>query len=167
MNIRKIKKRNIALVLLAMELMSLPAAAQIIDKVVLSVGQKAISVELETETGVSQFMVTSNAPFAIIAENVMGDIDINLHTNGTINGKRFGTNAQMPGAAQSCATALSPAPQAIYVAERKTAATKGPILSQAILVSVVHGGENANVRIVTEKEGESFSRAPACVNAST
>jgi len=115
------KKRYIIAALFALELgtlgATLPAAAQIIDRVSFSVPQK----------------------------------------------NRFGDNAQMPGPAQRCATALSENTSTLYMSERKTAAHKGPILSQSVIVEVRHAVEiTPKLKIVTQDEAADFQTAPNC-----
>lgn len=161
------KKRYIIAALFALELgtlgATLPAAAQIIDRVSFSVPQKAISVKVGDEVGISRFVVTSNAPFALVSKDSLGDFDIKIHKSGAINGNRFGDNAQMPGPAQRCATALSENTSTLYMSERKTAAHKGPILSQSVIVEVRHAVEiTPKLKIVTQDEAADFQTAPNC-----
>jgi len=105
MNIRGMtfKKRYIALGVIAMEVASIPVAAQIVDKVSFSVPQKVIAVPFPPEVGLTKFLVASNAPFAVISENAIGEFEVNIEVSGILNGNRFGTNAQMPGMATACA----------------------------------------------------------------
>jgi len=133
------KKRYIALTILAMELASLPAAAQIVNKVVFQVRPTVSAVEIPTpEAGLSRFLVVSNAPFTIRSANMVGDLDISVHQSGEMNGRRFGDNAQMPGPKTNCASVTHPAETVIYAADRKTAATPGTTLSQAVIIQIAY-----------------------------
>lgn len=159
------KKRTIFLGILALEILTFPAMAQMVDRVAFEAPQKAIAVKLATEPGVSKFVVSSNAPFTLVAENAAGDFDVNVYRSGTVNGNRFGDNAQLPGKAQTCATALSAERSAIYRADRKTAATPGEILSQSVIVEVRYDDSlTPNLRIETEKDSRNIARAAPCAS---
>jgi len=166
------KKRYLALGVLALELATasatFPAAAQIIDRVSLSVSQKAISHQLDSKAGHAKFVVSSNAPFTIVTKDTIGDFDVSIHKSGVINGNPFGENAQMPGAANACATALSTAPTNIYMATQKTAAQKGGILTQAVVVEIRYAPETRpSFKIVTQDKSRDFAQAATCADVST
>jgi len=157
------KKRHILWSVIALELVSIPAAAQIIDRVAFSVPQKAIHVRVVSEPGVAKFVVSSNAPFAITAQSAIGEFKVNVHKSGLINGKRFGDNAQMPGAANNCGTLISPHKAKIYEADRKTAANKGEILSQAVIVEIRYDADiTPDFKVLTETKAKRISTAAAC-----
>ncbi len=161
------KKRYIIAALFALEIgtlgATLPAAAQIIDRVSFSVPQKAVAVKIGNEAGIARFVVTSNAPFALIAQDSLGDFEVNVRKSGAINGTRFGDNAQMPGPAHKCATAVSENISTLYMSERKTAAKRGPILSQSVIVEVKYAVQaTPKLKIVTQDEAANFQTAPAC-----
>jgi len=159
----KFKKRYFVFGWLAMEIASIPAAAQIIDRVVFKVPQKAIHVQLPDEPGITRYAISSNAPFAITVENAIGEFQVNVRDNGFINGKYFGTNAQMPGAAENCAVLLSDTQNIIYAADRKTAASKGDILSQAVIVEIRYTAEaRPNFKVLTEENSKAISTAQDC-----
>ena len=62
------KKRYIVFGLIAVEMLSLPAAAQIVHRVAFDIRPVVIAVEIPTaETGISRFLVTSNAGFGVKA----------------------------------------------------------------------------------------------------
>ena len=157
------KKRYLIFGLIALELAAFPAAAQILDKVVFSVRQKAIHVVVSDKPGVKKYAVTSNAPFAVTSESAIGEFDIVIHKSGQINGQRFGDNAQLPGAAQGCAMATSPLPTAIYRAHQKTAAQPGKILSQAVIIEIHYDPETApNIKIMTQEASKHIALGQAC-----
>jgi hypothetical protein len=159
----KFKKRYLVFAWLAIEIASIPAAAQIIDKVAFSVPQKATHIRLAAEPGLAKFVVASNAPFAVIAENTIGEFNVSVHESGLINGRRFGTNAQMPGEAATCAALISPAGTVIYAAKRKTAAEKGDILSQAVIIEIRYAPEaKPDFKVLTQKNAKSIQPAQAC-----
>jgi len=159
------KTRNVLLGLLALEVLTLPAAAQMVSSVTFEAPQKAVAVELPAERGLSKFVVTSNAPFALVAENTTGDFDITVYRSGTVNGNRFGDNAQLPGESETCASVLSVQESAIYRANRKTAATPGEILSQAVIIEVRYDESfTPNLRIETENDARNIARAAPCLS---
>lgn len=129
------KKRYIVFGFLAVELMSLPAAAQIIHKAAFDVRPLVTAVEIPTsETGLSRFLVTSNAGFDVIANDVNGDISVDVHVSGSLSGgSRFGDAAQLPGLQTACAVASSQN-TAIYKANRKIETRKGNAVDRALIM---------------------------------
>lgn len=158
------KKRYIALGLLALEIASLPAAAQIIDRVVFSVEPQTSAVLIDDINGVKRFAVASNSAFYVTADSIIGDIRVEVYNRGEIGLANFGENAQMPGAALACSS-MSFGQQTIYQAERKTAARPGDILSQAVIVSVEHDPDVDPV--IKIKPGTSSSPAAQSTECST
>jgi len=131
------KKRYFVAAFIAVELASLPAAAQIINKVAFQVRPTVTAVEIPTaEVGKSRFLVVSNAPFTVRSADMVGEIKVSVHQSGEMNGNRFGDNAQMPGPNTACAVVTSPSQTVIYQAERKTAAKRGNPVSQAVVIQV-------------------------------
>jgi len=128
------KKRYIVMGLLAVELMSLPAAAQIVHRVAFDIRPVVTAVQIPTsEPGVSRYLVASNAGFGVTANGVIGDIKTEVHVSGTMSGtSRFGDAAQLPGAEASCAQASGQSAP-IYIADRKTAASPGTPPDQAVV----------------------------------
>lgn len=159
------KKRYLAIGIIALEFASIPVSAQIVDKVVFSVPQKVIAVAFPPEAGITKFLVSSNAPFAVISENAIGEFDISIQVSGNLNGNRFGSNAQMPGTATSCAAQTSPQSTKIYEAKRKTAAKEGDILTQAVIVEIRYDSDTKpELKIVTEKKARKISSASMCTS---
>lgn len=160
------KKRYMLAAILAVEIASLPAAAQILSKVVFQSRPIVTAVEIPTgEDGQSRFLVVSNAPFTIRSADAIGDIGISVHKSGDMNGRRFGDNAQMPGPASHCASVTQPNESVIYQAERKTAAASGPPVSQAVIV-VVKYDKSATPRISFAKDNAApVTLATSCASA--
>ena len=128
------KKRYIVLGLLAVELMSLPAAAAIVHKAAFDVKPTVTAVEIPTaEPGFSRFIVTSTAGFDVKADDVAGDISVNVHVSGTLGStKHFGEAAQLPGPKTICAQTTGPN-AAIYKADRTTAAREAATTERAVV----------------------------------
>ncbi|MEP1229544.1 MAG: hypothetical protein ABJG88_02595 [Litorimonas sp.] len=159
------KKRYIAAALIAIELASLPAAAQIVHKVAFQVQPTVTAIEIPTsEAGISKFMVVSNAPFTVRSANMIGEIDVSVHKSGDINNNRFGDNAQMPGPKTNCANIISPAETVIYQADRKTALSRGTPVSQAVIIQIKHD-PSAAPRITFAKDGTAPSAQAEPCNA--
>jgi len=132
-------------------------------KIAFSVPQKVISVPFPAEAGVTKFLVSSNAPFAVISENAIGEFEIQVEVNGVLNGKRFGSNAQMPGAAMACATQITASSTKIYEADRKTAAHEGDILTQAVIVQIRYDADTQpNLKIVPQDKAKRILTGAAC-----
>ena len=158
-----IKKRYIALGVIALELASIPVAAQIVDRVSFSVPQKVIAVPFPPEPGLTKFLVASNAPFAVVSENAVGEFDVKIDLSGVLNGGRYGANAQMPGVPTACAVQTSPSSTKIYEAERKTAAQEGDILTQAVIIEIRYDPQTTpDLKIVAENKTKRLPLATAC-----
>jgi hypothetical protein len=157
------KKRYLAVALIMAEIVSIPVSAQIIDKVAFSVPQRVIAVPFPPEAGVTKFLVSSNAPFAVVSENAIGEFDVSVQSSGVLNGNRFGANAQMPGRAKACAVQTSASPTKLYEAERKTAAQKGDVLTQAVIVEIRYDpAAQPKFQIVTQDDGKKIAAASPC-----
>lgn len=164
------KKRYIVLGLLALEVIALPVSAHIVhkqvanfDKSAVTNPQRAINVKLNSGPGESLFMVSANAPFTVTSENAIGTLDVNVYESGSLNGKNFGANAQLPGAASACAATESPKQKTIYVSQRGTIAQKGDILSKAVLVGIKYDPSlNPEIKILTQKKSVKLLPAPLC-----
>lgn len=157
------KKRFVLAGLLGLELLSIPAAAQMIDHVKFEAPQKAIAVPVPSSPGMASFMVMSNAPFTVIAKDTIGQFDVNITAEGLVNGNSFGANAQMPGDAQRCASVPTLAPSAIYRATQKTAKAPGHILTQAVRVDISFDPAiSPTFDIQTQRESRDVARAAPC-----
>ena len=146
---------------------AVPATAQMQDRVSFSVPQRVISATLPLDKkGQQSFLVSSNAAFAILSENAIGEFDIALKTVGAKNSVQFGTNAQLPGTPNSCANAMSSLPMKIYEAERKTAARSGDVLSQAIRIDIHYDASlTPDFKVITQDEATNLPLAGHCANA--
>ena len=157
------KKRYWALGLLGLEIACWPAAAQILDRVSFEAPARVVHVEFPKADGLSRIFVTSNAPFAITSEGQVSPFVVNVIPTGVIGGQAFGSNAQLPGEAQSCKTAVSADRTVIYEAHQKTARDKGDPVSQAVLVEIRYPqGLDPKFDVVTKAKAEGLSISPAC-----
>lgn len=137
------KKRYIFLAFLAVEALSLPAAAtQIAQHVSFKPRPVVTAVEIpSSESGVSRYIVASNAGFGVEAIDFKGDVSVEVYANGTLKGsQKFGTAAQLPGPETECAIASGHGKN-IYIAERKTAAAKGTAPEQAVIFEFRYDAE--------------------------
>ena len=165
---RKFKKhKKWFIVALALDILTIPAAAQMVDRVSFSVPQKVASVKIKTETlGLQRFVVASNAPFAIVTEDVTGQFNVSVKTKANINNQNIGNNAQIPGAERACAHVTSISPHKIYEAVRKTAAHSGEVLTQAIVVDINYDPSlTPEFKIVTQKNAYNINAATHCHSA--
>ncbi len=130
------KKRYIALGLIAFELMSLPAAAKIIQTATTHTPTpRVLAVEIVTdEAGVSRFIVNSNDGFGIEVEGLIGDVNTTVHESGVLaSNARFGDDAQLPGDAKACSHSASTDSQPIYQAIQKTELTHGHVVDRSVV----------------------------------
>lgn len=157
------KKRFVLAGLIGLELLSIPAAAQMVDHVKFEAPQKAIAVPVLSEPGMASFMVMSNAPFTVVTKESIGEFDVKISSQGRVNGNPFGTNAQMPGEATRCSSVPTLAPSAIYRAEKKTAKAPGHILTQAVRVDIrFDPATSPTFDIQTQKESRDVARGAPC-----
>ena len=157
------KARYFAIGLIALEIASIPVSAQIIDKYAFTKPQKVAAVPFPAEVGITKFLVSSDAPFAIISENAIGEFDVRVKVSGILNGQRFGQNAQLPGAAASCSAQTSKNATKIYEAKRKTASRDGDVLTQAVIVEVRYFPSiNPKLRVISQNEAKDFVSGTAC-----
>jgi len=134
------KKRYIVLGFLAVELMSLPAAAHIVHSAAvqaIQVQPVVTAVEVPTQKpGLSRFLVMSNAGFGVQANNVSGEVSVKIKPKGVLNNvSRYGGAAQLPGPQETCAQ-TSNANTSIYIADRKTAAREGTAPQRAVIFEI-------------------------------
>ena len=134
------KKRYILGGYIAFEVMGLAlvstAGAQVLDQIKFDVPQRVASATLPTEPGLTRLIISSNAGFTVSASEAVGEYDVKILREGLINTTPFGLNAQLPGPETACGAATSPAESVIYRADRKTAAARGAVLTQSIMIEI-------------------------------
>lgn len=162
-------KKKIFLGWLALEIMAIPlaipTAAKIFHGSLSSPLPRVASVALETKPGTAHILVASDGAFTIVSRGAQGDVQVNLHMAGKVNGNVFGKHAQKPGALQTCRQTSSLHPNVIYTSIRATAPNSGLIIDQAILVEISYDTKfNPVFSIETVKGGaaKSVPKAPIC-----
>ncbi len=152
---------------LVLDILSIPAAAQIVDRVSFSVPEKVASVRLDVDqAGMQRFVVASNGPFAVISENAVGEFNVKLVSKGNIKGHPIGENAQLPGALGNCALVTGQSPQKIYEAVRKTAKQSGEVLSQAVIIEINYDPQlSPEFKIMTGQNAGGIQAAGGCAVA--
>lgn len=146
--------------------LGLPAAAQIVDRVMFSAAPRAAHVVTPIAPGLTEIMVASNAPFTVLSEGAVGDMSLRLTVSGTINGKAFGGQAQHPGQIADCVTPTSPAPTALYTSTKRTAARRGDIITQAVMIHIKYDPSltpKFTVKTLNQPEAKSAGQAMMCV----
>ena len=161
------KKRYLVGGYIAFELAGLAiagtAGAQVLDHIKFEVPQSVASAVLPGEAGLTQLIISSNAAFTISASDAIGEYDISVKREGLINTTPFGLNAQMPGPETACGTAVSPSPSVIYRATQKTAASRGPVLSQSVMVEIRYDtAMSPKFEVKTQDNSVSIVPAAAC-----
>ena len=121
---------------LLVELVSLPATAQIVDRVSFKIAPTVITTPVPHQpAGKKSFLVATNTPFTVEVAGTVGDVDVRVAHTGYYGDLRYGTKAQMPGPRTSCVQGRL-APVVAYRADRKTAATRGDVQEHAVRVDV-------------------------------
>jgi len=160
------KKKYLFLAFLAVEIVSLPAAAaQIIQHVSFDVRPFVTAVEIPTaERGVSRYLVSSNAGFGVEATDFVGNVNTDVHKSGTLSGNnRFGDAAQLPGPKKTCAMA-SGFDSNIYVANQKTAANRGTPPEQAVVFEFRYD-KSARPKFVFKAGADATASIQPCLNS--
>ena len=115
-------------------------------------------------------MVASNAPFAVLSEGAVGDMSLRLTVNGTINGKAFGGQAQNPGQISDCVTPTTTTSTALYTATKRTAARRGEIIDQAVMIHIKYDPSltpNFTVKTLNEPEVKTAGQAQVCAGVAS
>lgn len=167
LNTLPFKKRYIVGGYLAFEIAGLAlagtAGAQVLDQIKFEVPQSVASATLPSEPGLTRLVISSNAPFTISASEAVGEYDVSVQSEGLINTTPFGNNAQMPGPEASCGTAVSPTESVIYRATQKTAAARGAVLSQSVMVEIRYDvSMRPKFAVKTEDNSVAIAPAAAC-----
>ena len=136
------------------------AGAQVLDQIKFEIPQRVVSAKMPSEAGLTRLVISSNAPFAITASNAIGEYDVKVLSDGFINTTPFGLNAQMPGPETACGAAVSPSPSIIYRATQKTAAARGDVLSQSVMVEIRYD-EVLSPKFAVKTEENSVATPPA------
>ena len=157
------KAPHLAIGLIALEIASIPVSAQIIGKFTVSEPQRLSSAPFPPEAGITKFLVSSNTPFAIVSENAIGEFDVSIKVSGMLNGNSFGSNAQLPGDAVSCAAQTAKTATKIYEAERKTTSREGDVLTRAIIVEIRYADTlKPELTIVPKNKAKKALSSSAC-----
>ena len=149
---------------------ALPATAQIVERVIFSIPPRAAHVVIPVAPGFTEILVASNAPFTILSQGAVGEMQLGLRVSGTINGTAYGTQAQNPGAITGCVIPVSPALTSLYTAVRKTAANRGEVVSQAVLVQIKYDPALKpvfSVKTLNQPQAKSALQAAACSAATS
>ena len=113
-------------------------------------------------------MISANAPFTVTSQSMIGQFDVNIYPSGLINGKRFGDNAQAPGAVKACGLTRTTEPRIIYKADKGTESGEGEILSKAVLLEIRYDAYyKPDLKILTQKKSDTILSAQPCEKAST
>ena len=150
---------------LLVELVSLPAAAQIVDRVSFKIPPTVITTPVPHQpAGQKSFLVATNTPFTVEVAGTAGEVDVRVAHTGYYGDLRYGTKAQMPGPRTSCVQGRL-APVVAYRADRKTAATRGDVQSHAVRVDVTFDPmADPDITFVAAEESTA-SEGMACANA--
>lgn len=136
------KKRYVLFAVLAMEIVSLPAAAGIISQSFKQAVDPALSVVLleETEDKV-RYVIASEAAFHIAADVTDAHYEVRIYKKGEVNSQSFGEKAQMPGAALTCSHTKNEQ-TTIFQSLRRTSINpdlnRDDILNQAVILEIKH-----------------------------
>jgi len=149
---------------------ALPAAAQIVDRVIFSAAPRAAHVVTPLAPGMTEIIVASNAPFTVLSEGAVGEMSLSLTVSGTINGTAFGSQAQHPGQIQGCVMPTAPTLSSLYTATRRTAANRGEVIGQAVMIHIKYDPAltpTFAVKTLDQPEVKTAATAPLCNSLSS
>ena len=148
------KTRYALLAFLAVEIASIPAAFAMLDSVSFERAPQIAAAQLPINTsGMTRYLVSTDAPFAVVSSGLAGPVRVSVQTSGQIGKMVFGGVSQLPGPASSCAVARSGADMVIYRADRATAAGDATAVEQAVVVVVQHDpATTPTLRFVAETD---------------
>ena len=158
------RKRNILLAIGALEIMALPAAANIFSGFNLADRSMVIAAEIPIKIpGEKRYFLTSNAPFAIIGQNMTGSVRVDIQESGHIGEITYGMSAQLPGPEKTCIHSDISNPRIIYQADKATIASDGQTIAQSVLLKIHFEMESEpKFQFLTAKEFETYEPAKAC-----
>ena len=158
---RRLTKTKLLAAFVGLEILALPVAAKMVDKVEFEVPARVIVAEADLGiAGQSSYLVASNAPFVVEVEGVIGDVSVEVNASGQLGTLDYGSQAQLPGARQSCTTA-SRLVTRVYTSKRKTAESQGDITEQAVRVDVTYDTvAEPRIRIVPVDDGYALPGEP-------
>ncbi len=160
-------KKKIFLGWIAFEAISLciglPAAAQIVDRVIFSAAPRAAHVVTPIAPGLTEIVVASNAPFTVLSQGAVGEMTMVLKVNGTINGTAFGAKAQHPGQISNCVLPTDATLTSLYTATRRTAANRGEVISQAVMILIKYDPDLTPSFAVKTLDAPEAKSAPAAM----
>lgn len=158
------KKRNIVYGLIALEVISIPVSAKVIDNFLHAIPQSVMVTELPTEKdGLAKFVINSNTPFAITSESFKGYVNVKVTQTGEISSTAFGQKAQMPGPSKVCAAPQIEDTSIIYTGNQRTATKRGDVLSQSVVVEIAYAANaKPTFDVLTTRSVEGLPKAPAC-----
>ena len=133
---KRFRKRYVVFGLVALEIASIPVAAQMVDRVSFEVEPRVIVAEIpDRPAGERSFLVATNDGFVVEVEGVIGSVTTEVTASGHLGGVAYGSAAMMPGASSACTAAFGGRTQ-VYNAPEKTADTRGRIQDQAVRIDV-------------------------------
>lgn len=163
---QKIKKRHIFLVVLALEIITLPWWLEKVKNYEFPHLELMASAEIKNNTpGFSQFLVTSNGPFFVVADNLQGQLLTQVIRNGELHTVKFGADAHLPGAEMHCIdTADTQQKQIIYTANQGTYTEKvDDALDGTVLFAFMYERSTApDIKFVTPKNLPDIATAKTC-----
>lgn len=158
---RRFKKRYLLLGWLGLELAALPAVAALgVPHLAFEVPGHVAAVALpQTSVGEVSYVVSSNAPFSVVATGGVGPLGMSVNANGVIGAQTFGSASQLPGVARACASLDGMHPRTVYVSDTATAVAPGDGVAQAVVMTFHFRGDAPQLEFTA---GHAPERAPGC-----
>ncbi len=119
------------------ELLTLPAAAHMWGEYKIQKKPHVIAAIIDENPGISRYFVSSDGPFTITADKLSGPVLTRVIQSGKIGDIVFGEKAQLPGPDLKCAETDTDK-AVIYAADKPTIVSKGEVVSNAVLITLVY-----------------------------
>ena len=98
---------------------------------------QVIITDLKHSSGHLEFLLATNSPFALVAENVSDSIDLSIKSTSH-DDEAFGSNANTFDMTISCYNSGNQQKVLIFNSDMRTAKNKGDIRSQSVKVNIDH-----------------------------
>ncbi len=157
------RKRYILLAIASLEILALPAAANIFGGFEFSPRPYVIAAEIPVNLpGQKHYFVSSNSPFAITVQNLKGEVKTEVTITGVFGQVEFGRAATLAQPERSCANVNLEEP-IIFVSEAPTSDQDGQVIDRSIMVSLFFiDSPEAQFTFMPGDKAANFDKAGSC-----
>jgi len=158
------KKRYILLAIATLEIMALPAAANMFSGFDFGPRPFVIAAEIPVnQLGEKHYFVSSNVPFAIVGGNLGGQITTKLKPDGAIGQIDYGRDAILTEPKTNCAVIKAKEKEVIYISETATSKVDAKVIDQSVLISISYSKiHRPDFEFLPKHKVDKLVRAKSC-----